>query len=141
MGKSNIPIRPIFIWCLFGGILLSFALNIFLPESRVARKARVKITRVWEGEIATLLKQRVVESGELTKLENRSIAQAVLGTNSFHPSRLNSKGELLDYWKTPFQIEIAAQTNFIIRSAGPNRTAGDGDDIVFNSLANGFVDP
>ena len=32
-------------------------------------------------------------------------------------------------------------TNFIIRSAGPNKIFGDDDDIIFNSLPNDFVKP
>ena len=116
--------------------MLSLAAVVFLPKSNAAKKARVTITRAWEREIAVILKQRAAESGELTSLDNQSIAQGVFGTNSLQPDRLNSEGELLDYWKTPFQIEIAAPTNFIIRSAGPNRKFDDKDDIVFNSVSN-----
>ena len=41
----------------------------------------------------------------------------------------------------PYQIQIVAQTNFVIRSAGPNKKFGDADDIVFNSVSNDFVKP
>ena len=140
MEDSNTRIRPVFIWLLLGSVLLSLAVNVFLPEPRAARKARITITRVWERQIATFLQQQVVESGALTNLDHRLIAQAVFGTNSYL-SQLNSRGELFDFWKTPFQIEISARTNFIIRSAGPNRKTGDGDDIVFNSQSNYFVNP
>ena len=139
--RSRPRLPLVIITVVVGGFLLTLALDLFQPESRASRKTRITITRVWEGEIANFLKQRLVQSGELTNLDNRSIAQSVFGTNSLHPSRLNTKGELLDIWKTPFQIEIVAPTNFIIRSAGPNRRCGDDDDIVFKSLTNGFVDP
>jgi len=136
MQESTTRIRPVFIWLLLGSILLSVAASFLLPEARAAKQARITITRAWEREIAAFLQQCVIESGGLTNLDNRSIAQGVFGTNSLQPDRLNSEGELLDYWKTPFQIEIAAQTNFIIRSAGPNRKFDDKDDIVFSSVSN-----
>jgi hypothetical protein len=141
MEKSNMRIRPVFIWFLVGSFLLSLGAIAFLPEPGARKKARITYTRVWEKKIAIFLQQRVVETGELTNLDNRSIAQGVLGTNNFHSDLLNSQGKFLDYWKTPIQIEILARTNFIIRSAGPNRKPGDADDIIFNSLTNDFVKP
>jgi hypothetical protein len=41
----------------------------------------------------------------------------------------------------PFQIEITPPTNFVVRSAGPDKKFGDADDIIFNSVSNGFVKP
>ena len=49
--------------------------------------------------------------------------------------------ELFDFWHTPYQVKIIAQTNFTIRSAGPNKIFGDADDIIFNSASNNFVKP
>jgi hypothetical protein len=63
-----------------------------------------------------------------------------LATNLFF-NPINSHGELLDIWQTPYQIEVLAQTNFIVRSAGPNKKFGDADDIIFNSVSNDFVKP
>jgi len=63
-----------------------------------------------------------------------------LTTNLFF-NPINSQGELLDVWHTPYQIKIVAQTNFIVRSAGPDQKFGDKDDIIFNSASNGFVKP
>ena len=48
---------------------------------------------------------------------------------------------LQDYWGTPYRIEIVVQTNYVIRSAGKNRTFGDKDDITFDSVKHGFVKP
>jgi len=53
----------------------------------------------------------------------------------------NAEGELLDGWAMPYRIEIIFQTNCVIRSAGKNRTFGDKDDIIFDSLKNRFVKP
>jgi len=63
-----------------------------------------------------------------------------LTTNLFFKS-INSQGELLDVWQTPYQIKILAQTNFIIRSAGKDKIFGDADDIIFNSVSNDFAKP
>ena len=53
----------------------------------------------------------------------------------------NSAGELRDWWDTPYRIEIAVQTNFVIRSAGRDRKFGDKNDIVFDSSKNDFAKP
>lgn len=62
-------------------------------------------------------------------------------TTNLYFNPINSQGELLDVWHTPYQIKIEAQTNFIVRSAGPDKRFGDADDIIFNSASNGFVKP
>lgn len=49
--------------------------------------------------------------------------------------------EMMDPWKTPYQIRFIAQTNFIISSAGKDKTFGTKDDIIFNSVSNNFVKP
>jgi hypothetical protein len=41
---------------------------------------------------------------------------------------MNSRGEYTDPWETPYEIKTD-QTNFAIRSAGPNCIFGDKDDI------------
>ena len=41
---------------------------------------------------------------------------------------VGSNGEFLDPWKTPYKIRMA-ETNYSIRSAGPNQVFGDKDDI------------
>jgi hypothetical protein len=45
------------------------------------------------------------------------------------PAVTNGAGELLDGWATPYRIEFIDRSNFVIRSAGKNRTFGDKDDI------------
>ena len=54
---------------------------------------------------------------------------------------VGTNGELLDPWKTPYRIEFIAQTNFVIRSAGPDQKFGDKDDIVFDGSKSDFVKP
>jgi hypothetical protein len=54
---------------------------------------------------------------------------------------ISIKGELLDPWGTPYKIGIVGKTNFVIRSAGPNKKFDEKDDIIFNSVSNDFVKP
>jgi type II secretory pathway pseudopilin PulG len=134
-------VRRGLIWILLG-IILAFSIRflIYWPDD-IDKKARITETRVWAQNIASFLKQYAVENGSLTNFNNHSIVQSEFGTNNFRPPWTNSQGEIVDYWKTPFQIENVAQTNFIIRSAGPNKIFGDADDVIFNSASNGFVKP
>jgi len=93
--------------------------------------------------MAVTLEQRAAEIGGLTNIDSGFIFQAVF--NAFHlknhPDRTNSHGEILDIWKTPFRIKIIPPTNFVVRSAGPDKKFGDPDDIIFNSVSNDFVKP
>jgi len=44
--------------------------------------------------------------------------------------RINAKGELVDYWGTPFFFHQLSGTQMEIHSAGPDRQMWTGDDIV-----------
>jgi hypothetical protein len=44
--------------------------------------------------------------------------------------RINAKGELVDYWGTPFFFHQLSGTEMEIHSAGPDRQMWTGDDIV-----------
>ena len=137
--------RPRFLWILIGFILFALILPQFLPEPSVRKKAVIVFTHVETKRIAYVLIQRAAEVNGLTNIDNSIVVQGVLGTNYLHlnceGTRTNSQGEVIDWWKTPYQIEILAQTNFVVRSAGPNKIFGDKDDIIFNSVSNDFVKP
>ncbi len=53
----------------------------------------------------------------------------------------NAPGQVVDFWQTPLHVMLIAHTNFLIRSAGPNKRFSDKDDIVYDSTKNGFVIP
>jgi len=69
--------------------------------------------------------------------ENTDIAAALTGANPLglaliprrHPA-INSAGELIDRWGTPFFFHQLSGTRMEIRSAGPDRTFHTGDDTV-----------
>ena len=54
---------------------------------------------------------------------------------------LNQAGEFLDPWGTPYVISFSSTNSFVISSAGKDKIFGDTDDIIFNSVSNGFVKP
>ncbi len=122
-------------WLVTGGV----------PTEKEKTKAKVLETYVEERSMAELLEGKALESGGLTNVPNEFILNPFLTTNKYSgisfTSRTNASGELIDIWQMPFQITFVEQTNFIVRSAGPNRQFGDADDIVFNSISNDFVKP
>lgn len=82
--------------------------------------------------------------GGLTNVNNEFVLNSFITTNKHQFSfatRTNASGEAVDIWQKPFQIKLVGQTNFIIRSAGPDQKFEDSDDIIFNSVSNGFVKP
>ncbi len=96
-----------------------------------------------ERQIASALEQRAGETVGLTNIDNSLVYQTVYDALrlNFGSDRTNSQGEILDIWKTPFRVEFIPPTNFVVRSAGPDKQFGNADDIVFNSTSNAFVKP
>jgi len=116
-----------------------------VPTEKGNAKAKVLETIGEERSMGDLLEQKASEVNGLTNIPNEFILNPFLITNTYEgisfTTRTNTFGELIDTWQTPFQIKFAGQTNFIIRSAGPNKIFSDADDIIFNSISNDFVKP
>jgi len=66
--------------------------------------------------------------GEFPTGSSAEIASALLGRNTSHVPVLTRSNALVDPWGTAFRITIVGD-NVEVRSAGPNRTFGDADDI------------
>lgn len=128
---------------LLGLILIAIILSLVFPSHPSKAKVRIIYTRWEEKNVVTSLKQHAMEAVALTNINNGLIFQSFFSTNDNYYSfnRTNEQGGLLDLWRTPYQIKILAQTNFVISSAGPNKIFGDADDIIFNSVSNDFVKP
>lgn len=70
--------------------------------------------------------------------ENAEITAALTGANRLelalippqHPA-INATGELCDRWGTPFRFHQLSGTRMEIRSAGPDRTFGTPDDVIW----------
>jgi type II secretory pathway pseudopilin PulG len=52
---------------------------------------------------------------------------------------INTNGDFLDPWGTPYAMNFSSTNNFVISSAGKDKIFGDADDIIFNSVSNDFV--
>jgi hypothetical protein len=141
--KSQMRIRPAFLWCLLGCFLFALILPLILPDRNSGMRARIVNTKYDEKQIASALNQQATETVGLTNIDNGIVFQSVFNVLrlNYGSERTNSQGEILDIWKMPFQIEITPPTNFVVRSAGPDKKFGDPDDIVFNSASNDFVKP
>jgi hypothetical protein len=69
---------------------------------------------------------------------NPEITQALNGDNPKQVKfiseesglRINARGELVDYWGTPFFFHQLSGTEMEIRSAGPDRVMWTADDLV-----------
>jgi hypothetical protein len=146
MDKSQMRVRPGFLL----GLLAIFAFLCWLvssgvPTEKEKTKAKVLETRGEERLMGELLEEKASKVGGLTNIPNEFILNPFLTANKYRgisfTTRTNALGEVIDIWQMPFQIKLVGQTNFIIRSAGPDQKFGDADDIIFNSAANDFVKP
>jgi hypothetical protein len=146
MDKSQMRVRPGFLLILLAIFaLLGWLVGTGVPTEKEKTKAKVLETYVEERSMAELLEEKALASGGLTNVPNEFILNPFLITNKYtgisFTSRTNASGEVVDIWQTPFQITFVKQTNFIVRSAGPNSKFGDANDIVFNSVSRDFVKP
>ena len=79
-------------------------------------------------EALQMYKERV---GSYPVGSNAEVVKALMGNNAKnltivvgHKKNLNTKGELVDPWGTPFRIYFAGE-GIMIRSAGPNKRFDD----------------
>lgn len=96
-----------------------------------------------EGRSATEAVTRMVSSFHTRMKENpvgtnAEITKALMGGNPVHATftdetpRLNSKGELLDPWGTPYFFHQVSGNEMEVHSAGPDKIMGTADDIIEN---------
>jgi len=148
MDKSQMRVRPGFVVGLlvvFAFLGCLFTITDGVPTEKEKTKAKVLETFVEERSMAELLAGEALETGGLTNVPGQFLLNPFLRTNKYtgisFTSRTDASGVLIDIWQKPFQIKLVGQTNFIIRSAGPDQKFGDADDIIFNSVSNDFVKP
>lgn len=143
MDKSQMRVRPGFLLGLFAfltffGLLVSSG----VPTEKDKQKAQLIATRSNERFIVMRLEEKAGKIGGLTNLTTHFILDSLFDSNQ---NRIwfntNAAGELVDFWQTPYRIELAGPTNFVICSAGKDKKFGDADDIIFNSVSNCFVKP
>jgi len=138
----QIPVYKVYLaWVAFL-LLLVIIGSIFNPFPRHISKAKAEIvkTRSDEQLLVALLKNQAIEINLLTNLNNEFVLNSISAQDRFW-FKTNNSSAVIDVWETPYRMEFAPQTNFIVHSAGPNRKFGDKDDIIFNSVSNDFVSP
>jgi len=67
---------------------------------------------------------------EITKALNGDNPRQVKFIKEEQGLRINARGELVDYWGTPFFFHQISGTDMEIRSAGPDRVMWTADDLV-----------
>jgi hypothetical protein len=138
--KSQLRLRPGFLLVLF--LIVIGCGWLVLSSNRRQNHYKIMGTHLYERQMAVLLQEEAQGAGGLTNITDEFICRACTATNAIlFIVHTNDSGELLDFWQTPFQITLIGPTNFTIRSAGPDKHFGDRDDIVFNTVSNGFVNP
>lgn len=120
--------------------------GLLLPFARPSRGPHPPENRIHTDAVSIemAVQQYEIAVGERPHGDNPEVFRALLGTNALglallSPGRINTSGEMLDPWGSPYRIEDLGHTNFAVRSGGRNRSYGDSDDYVFDSAKRDFV--
>lgn len=107
------------------------ALDLSIME-RVVEESVPKVA-VRSVNLIVALKQYRQAIGAYPSGDNRAVSAALMGQNAngtmFFEGQTNQQGELLDPGKIPYSFSFESNV-IVIKSAGPNKIAGDADDIV-----------
>ncbi len=110
--------------------------NFILPPLVRKKRPKVPQARMEINNLIAALDQYHAETENYPFGTTAEICRVLYGENpaklvffTANPKRVGASGELMDPWNTPYEIQILGQTNYIIRSAGPNRIFGDKDDL------------
>ncbi len=105
------------------------AISAAAPSDEGAKLELEKIHRMITSYNTLMGENPVGTNAEIMKaLMGRNPHQAMLGPPE--GGRLNSKGELIDPWGTPYFFHQMSRDDMEIHSAGPDRIMGTPDDLV-----------
>lgn len=146
MDKSQKRLRPFFGFdriFLVMLVVIVFYVMLMLPWNP-GRDGAAKhaVTRSEVREMTSALNKYLAETKIEIPSDNAKIYAALRGMNPgkityfVSRNRTNSMGEFIDIWNTPYWIRVFNHTNFVVRSAGPNRQFGDKDDVWYDSALN-----
>lgn len=148
MNKSPWQISHRFVVMLLIPVGIAFLAILILPKLADGGPAKVPRVRADERQLFLSIEGYRQEFGGYPTGENASIIRVLTGDNPkglrlfyLRACSTNGNGQLIDPWVTPYQFIFDSTNRFTIRSAGKNKTLGDADDIVFNSVSNDFVKP
>jgi hypothetical protein len=134
----------------FYGVVTFFVvllLAVLTPVHNYGGENKKVMCRIELSDLRTALNAYHDKYSNYPTGENSHIVSALAGDNPQKIVFLNFRqtsehpNEMVDPWKTPYQIDFFQQTNFVIRSAGKDKIFDDKDDFIFNSVSNGFVKP
>ena len=124
--------------------ILLIPVNPKLPKGTVQRmRCRLEISDIAAGLKKYKTVYQVYPSGNKSSVWKQLAGdnpQKIIFTE-IRADTINTNGEFLDPWETPYGINFLSTNSFVISSAGPNKKFGNADDIVFNSASNDFVKP
>jgi hypothetical protein len=146
MNKSQWQVTPGFVTGLLICILLFLCLyNFLLPRLVNGGPAKAPLARNYEKQLFLSIKVYKEAFGSYPTGENSNIVRVLAGDNPqklelfhFAVNSTNKNGEIVDPWKIPYKFVFDGTNSFTILSAGIDQKFGDADDIIFNSVSNGF---
>jgi len=149
MHKSQWQISRGFVRFLLICFLLWLCLYYFVfPRLAGGGRAKVQRAHFDEIQLSLSIENYKQEFGSYPTGESANVVKVLAGENPkhlrlFYPhaKSTNRNNEFIDPWETPYRFVFDATNHFKVRSAGVDRTFGDPDDIVFNSVSNNFVQP
>ena len=126
--------RTLLLFAVIAGVSLTIAVSIFyaLKAYGISLHASHDIRRIkWAIEAYR------EENGSYPTGDNAAVFSTLRGSNAnrvvflrVKPWQINSDGQFVDPWGTPYDISVSTNANLRIRSAGPNGRFGDRDDMV-----------
>jgi hypothetical protein len=129
------------------GLLLVciFLLGPFLNGSKAGK---VTTTQNEEEQLGNAISQYTTVFQKVPTNDNAGLTRNLTGDNpqqmillTLAESSTNKDGQMIDVWGTPYKFTFNSTKSFVITSAGENRTFGDTDDVVFNSVSNKLSQP
>jgi hypothetical protein len=127
---------------IFGKKLRNYQASSWADEQ--FRSNMANIGNTLKNQFSKLSRHPSADSEYFLQVFGSSIS-ATNSSISFYLKPWNTKTNkfegFLDNWGMPLRMEMVGETNFIIRSAGPNKKYSDADDIIFNSASNNYVKP
>jgi Type II secretion system (T2SS), protein G len=135
--RKLVAARPLlhYIWALVA--LLLAAAVLWPPINSSPRKSPVAQAMWTLARLETGCKGYRLAYESFPAGDNAAIARALSGANprkanflNFTSQDLNTSGEVIDPWGTPYKFELQDGKPPSIRSAGPDRIFGDEDDLV-----------
>lgn len=134
---------PVWLWFIPVSLGCLFALHYAFFHLAYARGiSKSAYMRGYVRSVGAALQQYRVEYGEMPQGTNAEITSKLMGQNPRKivfleqqgPNRLNSRGELVDIWDTPYRFDFSSPDMPRVWSCGPNRKDENGaegsDDIV-----------